>query len=116
MRKEQGLIVETLFVGLTRPTTLLLVPYSAVVFEVMIIIQIFIWSHNIFSLLLFIPVHGIFYLLCLKEPRIFELLLLWGQTKGATLFDTWVHWRSSTYSPLPLDVGRDKKYLLEKDR
>ncbi|MHB1098221.1 MAG: VirB3 family type IV secretion system protein [Burkholderiales bacterium] len=111
MSSNEGVDVETLFVACTRPTTILWVPFSAVIVEIMVVIEIFIFTRNIFMLGLFIPTHGIFYLLTMKEPRKFELIRLWLITKFETFLDSYKHWRSSTYSPLSIHVGRDQKYF-----
>lgn len=114
MEKNSGVIAETLFVACTRPTTIVGVPYSAVMIEAIIVTEVFIMSRNLLMLLAIIPVHGIFYLLCRKEPRIFELIQLWGITKFDTLISTFGHWKASTYSPLAIHVSRDERTLSRK--
>lgn len=112
MSENEGIIVDTLFVACTRPATYLGVPFTAFIFELVIVIEIFIFTKNLGALGWAIPVHGLIYLICLKEPRIFELFILWGITK----FSSWVnggifYWKTSTYSPLAIHVGRSIKDL-----
>lgn len=111
---NEGLIVETLFVACTRPSTVLWVPLSAVILEIIVVVEIFVFTHNLLMLALILPVHGIFYLLCLKEPRIFELIRLALITRYETLFSTGKFWKASTYSPLEIHAGCDEKRLYGK--
>lgn len=53
---------------------------------------------NPFTLLLYLPIHGTLYLLCLRDPRIIRLLFLWVQTKLRSL--GWRHWGTATACPL----------------
>lgn len=112
--RNAGLIVERLFVGPTRPAMWALVPLSALVIEVIFIAEIFLWTRNLLSLVWIIPIHGILYLLCLNEPRIFELFKLWAMTKGLNWFAARVYWKASSYSPLPIRVGRPDRYIRER--
>jgi len=43
-------------------------------------------------------------LLCTRDPRFFDLLLLWGRTRLPALLTTLRHWRASSYTPLLLDL------------
>lgn len=106
MNKNEGILVDTLFVGPTRPTTIAGVTWPAFLLNVIVSMEAFIWTHNLLWLLTFLPVHAIFYLICLRDPRTFELLALWGQTKGPTLLGNFTHWGAATYSPLPLWVSK----------
>ena len=49
-------------------------------------------------LLLALPIHGLCYLVCLKDPRAFRLLWLWLQTKGKSR--SRAYWTASSASPL----------------
>lgn len=106
MSKNDGVLTDPLFVGPTRPTTIAGVTWPAVLLNVVLTMEFFIWTHNLLWLLLFMPVHAIFYLICLRDPRTFELLALWGQTKGPALLGNLKLWGAATYSPLPLFVGK----------
>lgn len=74
----------------------------------MVAMEAFIFTHNLLNLLWIIPAHGICYLICLREPRMFELLGLWGYTKGSAFVANWRYWRTNSYSPMPLQISRSK--------
>ncbi len=103
--RNQGLIADTLFVAMTRPSMVLGVTYPAVIVNAMLTMETFIVTRNLLWLLAFVPIHGLLYLVCLYEPRFFELLHLWGQTRGLALAGGNLrHWQASSHSPLTLDL------------
>lgn len=106
MARNDGIDVDPLFVGPTRPTTIAGVTWPAFMLNVIVTIEAFIWTHNLLWLLVFLPIHGICYLICLHDPRTFELLALWGQTKGRTVFSNLRFWRAATASALKIQVGK----------
>lgn len=110
MSRNDGLPSDTLFVACTRPATILGVPLSAVLVEGVATLEVFIFTKNLLQLLWIIPIHGICYLICLREPRIFELIALWLMTKGRAFLGNWRFWRSNSYSPLSLHVGRSDRF------
>lgn len=110
MSKNGGIIVDTLFVGPTRPTMFLGVTWQAFVVNIIVTMEAFVWTRNLLWLLLFIPFHGICYLMCLRDPRIFELLMKWGPSKGFAYASTFFFWRSATYSPLELDTPKNRSF------
>jgi type IV secretion system protein VirB3 len=54
--------------------------------------------------LLCLPIHGLCLLLCSRDARYFDLLLLSARTRLPALFGNWGYWKSSSYSPLALDL------------
>lgn len=94
--------MDALALGLTRPSTKWGVTYGAIMLNMIVSMEAFIWSHNLLWLLIFAPVHGVFYLICLKDPRSFELLFLWARTKARTFLLTQGCWKASSYSALEL--------------
>jgi type IV secretion system protein VirB3 len=62
--------------GLTRPPTLWGVPYMYFMLNGVIVSVVFLASKNLFSFLLAIPIHLIGTILILREPKIFEILLV----------------------------------------
>ena len=58
-----------------------------------------------FELTLFIalPIHGVSALLCARDARFFDLILLWGRTRMPAYFANFRLWKASSYSPLALD-------------
>ena len=103
--RNQGLTADTLFVGLTRPSMLFGVTYSAMIINVVLTMETFIVTKNLLWLLSFIPIHGLLYLVCLYEPRFFDLVQLWGKTRGIALVAGNVRfWKANSHSPLVLDL------------
>ncbi|MBZ2207151.1 type IV secretion system protein VirB3 [Massilia soli] len=92
------LTTDTLFVGVTRPTMVAGVTLPAFLLNTMLSSIVFLAANNILYLSVCIPIHAVAYLVCLNEPRAFELLFLWAATKGRNLNRRL--WRSSSYSPL----------------
>lgn len=100
MDDQGGIEVDNLAVGLTRPSTVLGVPYGAAVLNVLVSVEALALSENLLWLLMCVPVHGICYLITLKDPRTFELLALWARTKFGTEITSRWYWTASSYSPL----------------
>lgn len=106
MNKNEGITVDTLFVGPTRPTTYWGVTWQAFILNSICTMETFVWTHNLLWLLLFIPVHGICYLICLHDARAFELLIQWGPTKGCAYLRNFFYWQAASVSPLDIHVGK----------
>jgi type IV secretion system protein VirB3 len=109
MSRNDGIDVDPLFVGPTRPTTIAGVTWPAFVLNTMATIQVFMWTKNLLWLLMFIPIHGICYLVCRYDPRFFELLHLWGLTKGRALVGNIRYWRAATSSPLQIACSKPSR-------
>lgn len=104
--RNLGLAADPLFVGLTRPTMIWGVTYSAMLLNLMLTMETFIVTKNLIWLLAFLPLHGSFYLVCMYEPRFFDLLQLWCRLRlPALLAGNLRFWRANSYSPLPLDLS-----------
>jgi type IV secretion system protein VirB3 len=95
-----GLTEDPLFVGATRPPMRWGVTYSALLFNMVFTLEVFLLTKNLLTLLLCAPIHGVCLLLCARDPRFFDLLLLCARTKLPALFANWRLWKSSSYSPL----------------
>lgn len=100
MGNEDGIDVDPLAVALTRPSTVLGVPYGAAVLNMLVSVEAMSLTENLMWMLLCIPAHGICYLITLKDPRSFELLALWAKTTLRTLIASRGYWSASSYSPL----------------
>lgn len=98
--QDEGIDVDVLAVGLTRPSTILGVPYGAVMLNLLVSVEALSLTENLLWLLMCIPVHGICYLITQKDPRTFELLALWARTTLSTLVASRWYWSASSYSPL----------------
>lgn len=99
-----GLTADPLFVGATRPPMRWGVTYSALLLNAVVTMEIFLLTRNLLMLLLAAPIHGVCALLCARDPRFFDLALLWGRTRIPALLANARHWRSSSYSPVLLDL------------
>ncbi|HWZ63615.1 MAG TPA: VirB3 family type IV secretion system protein [Steroidobacteraceae bacterium] len=99
-----GLTADPLFVGATRPPMRWGVTYSALLLNAVATMEIFLLTRNLLTLLLAAPIHGVSALLCARDARFFDLALLWARTRIPALLANARHWRSSSYSPLRLDL------------
>ena len=98
-----GLTADVLFVGATRPPMRWGVTYSALLLNGVFTMEVFLLTKNLLMLAIAVPIHGICALLCARDARFFDLLLLWGRTRIPALLANARLWRSSSYSPLTLD-------------
>ncbi|MGX8291513.1 type IV secretion system protein VirB3 [Xanthomonas oryzae] len=116
MSKNDGIIIDTLFVGPTRPTMFWGVTWQAFVINIIVTMEAFIWTRDLRWLLLFVPIHGICFLICMRDPRTFELLMQWGPTKGFAFFGNFPYWRAATFSPLELHIPPKRSFFRRRKR
>ena len=95
-----GLTEDPLFVGATRPPMRWGVTYSALLFNMVFTMEVFLLAKNLLTLLLCAPIHGICMLLCARDARFFDLVLLFARMRLPALCANWRLWRASSYSPL----------------
>jgi type IV secretion system protein VirB3 len=93
------------------------VTYAALLFNMVFTLEAFLATRNLLTLLIGVPIHGVCALLCARDARFFDLMLLWGRTRLPAVLGTLALWRASSYSPLALQVGarpsgRDTEVLL----
>jgi type IV secretion system protein VirB3 len=105
-RGTRGLVKDPLFVGATRPPMRWGVTYSALLFNLVFTLEAFLVTRNLLTLLVALPIHGTGVLLCGRDARYFDLLLLWGRTRLPGLLANGRGWGASSYSPLALDPPR----------
>lgn len=112
--REFGLTQDPLFVGATRPPMRWGVTYSALLANGVFTMEVFLLTKNLLTLALALPVHGICMLLCARDARFFDLALLAGRTRLPALLANARLWRSSSYSPVSLDLpsGRGRRRTL----
>src|SRR5580700_5880652 len=103
-QETTGLQVDMLFVGATRPPMRWGVTYSALLVNGIFTMEVFLLSKNLLTLAVALPIHGVCALLCARDARFFDLALLWGRTRIPALLANARFWRSSSYSPLSLDL------------
>jgi type IV secretion system protein VirB3 len=104
-RRNLGLSCDPLFVAATRPAMRWGVTYSALLANLVFTMETFLLSRNLLALLLAAPLHGIAMLLCARDARFFDLLLLWGRTRLTALLGNQRFWKASSYAPLRLDLA-----------
>ncbi len=108
--RNAGLIADVLFVAVTRPPMRWGVTYSALLFNAVFTMEVFLLTKNILMLLIAAPIHGVCALLCARDARFFDLILLWGKTRMPAYFANYRVWKASSHGPLVLDpptvVGR----------
>jgi type IV secretion system protein VirB3 len=102
--RNLGLTADPLFVGATRPPMRWGVTYSALLVNGVFTMEIFLLTKNLLTLALALPIHGICALLCARDPRFFDLVLLWGRTRIPALLANARLWKTSSYTPLLLDL------------
>jgi type IV secretion system protein VirB3 len=102
----RGLTADPLFVGATRPPMRWGVTYAALLFNLVFTLEAFLATRNLLALLVALPIHCASVLLCGRDPRYFDLLLLWGRTRLPALIANGGWWGGSSYSPLALDPVR----------
>jgi type IV secretion system protein VirB3 len=102
--RNTGVTADPLFVGATRPPMRWGVTYSALLFNMVFTLEVFLLTKNLLTLLLAAPIHGVCMLLCARDARFFDLVLLWGRTRLPALLTTLRFWTASSYSPLALDL------------
>jgi type IV secretion system protein VirB3 len=81
------------------------VTYSALLFNMVFTMEAFLLTKNLLTLALSIPIHGVSMLLCARDARFFDLVLLWARTRLPALLGNLRVWKASSYSPLPTDVA-----------
>jgi type IV secretion system protein VirB3 len=103
--RNTGLIADPLFVGATRPPMRWGVTYSALLFNLVFTLEVFLLTKNLLTLLLAGPIHGVCLILCTRDARFFDLMLLWGRTRVPALLGNLRYWKASSYSPLVFERG-----------
>jgi type IV secretion system protein VirB3 len=107
-QRNGGLTTEHLFVGATRPPMRWGVTYSALLFNMVFTMEAFLVTRNLLSLLLCAPIHALCLILCARDARFFDLIMLWGRTRLPALIASTPFWQATTYSPLTLFTADNK--------
>lgn len=95
---DDEMIAEPLFVGLTRPTTILGVPYMAFVINFMATTICFLGAGNPLFLLVGIPIHAVLYATSADDPGRFNAMYVWLITVGKCRNREF--WGAASFSPL----------------
>jgi type IV secretion system protein VirB3 len=102
--RNAGVTLDPLFVAVTRPPMRWGVTFSALLVNLVFTMEVFLFTKNLLTLLIAVPIHGVCALLCLRDPRFFDLILLWGRTRLPAYLGNARLWRASSVSPLVLDL------------
>ena len=87
---------DPLFQGLTRPTMIMGVSYLYFTLNALTTLLIFIHSQDFKAYLIGVVLHGVGYLLCMKEPRAVELWSL-KMSKGFKSMNRKFHHNTNSY-------------------
>src|SRR5882672_2657774 len=101
--RNQGLTADILFVAVTRPPMRWGVTFSALLFNLVFTMEVFLLTKNLLTLLIALPIHGVCALLCARDARFFDLILLWGRTRMPSYLANYRVWQASSYSALDID-------------
>lgn len=102
--RNAGVTADPLFVGVTRPPMRFGVTYAALLLNAAFTMEVFLLTKNLLVLLLMLPVHGICMLLCARDARYFDLLLMWVRTRLLAYLSSLRFWKGASYSALQLDL------------
>jgi type IV secretion system protein VirB3 len=102
--RNAGVTADPVFLGVTRPPMRFGVTYMALVFNAVFTMEVFVLTKNLLALLIALPIHGVCMLLCARDARYFDLVLVWAKTRLAAYFCTIRFWKGASYSPLTFDL------------
>jgi type IV secretion system protein VirB3 len=102
--RNAGVTADPLFVGVTRPPMRFGVTYAALLLNAAFTMEVFLVTKNLLVFLIALPIHGVCMLLCARDARYFDLLLLWAKTRFIAYLATLRFWKGASYSHLTLDL------------
>jgi type IV secretion system protein VirB3 len=88
---------DILFVALTRPQMLLGVTYGFAIGNAIVTTELFLIFKSIWVLLAALLLHGIGWVVCLKDPRFFDLWLT--KVQRCPRVSNYRYWRCNSYRP-----------------
>jgi type IV secretion system protein VirB3 len=103
-----ALTSDPLFVALTRPAMALGVPYVAVLANLLATLELFLVTKDLLWLLTIVPLHALTFIVCLAEPRFFDLLQVWAVTRLNARAGGRSRWGTRSYGALPLRTSRSR--------
>lgn len=110
MAGNTGVIADPLFVGITRPAMAWGVTYSALLINGVVTVEAFLLTRNLLCLCLAIPLHGLFWMACLSEPRFLELWSVWAQSALRHGLGNARYWGVASLGPLST-TRRDRRRI-----
>jgi type IV secretion system protein VirB3 len=93
----QGIERDTLFVALTRPQMFAGVTYSYFIANAVIATELFLIFKSLWALVAALVIHLVGVLLCLREPRFFDLWLT--KVSRCPRVKNYQVWRCNSYRP-----------------
>ncbi|QOJ31406.1 MAG: VirB3 family type IV secretion system protein [Gammaproteobacteria bacterium] len=102
--RNAGVTADPLFVGVTRPPMRFGVTYAALLLNAAFTMELFLVTKNLLVLLMLFPIHGVCMLLCARDARYFDLLMMWMKTRLLGYVCSIRFWKGVSYSPLVLDL------------
>lgn len=76
-KKNEGYLKsDSLFLGLTRPPMIFGVTYMYVVLNLILSLMYFVMTSDFKVVLIALAIHGIAYIVCLREPLLIEIFIL----------------------------------------
>jgi len=92
-----GIVRDPLFTALTRPQMFAGVTYSYFIINGIVTTELFLIFHTIWALVAALIVHGAGVLLCVREPRFFDLWL--SRLAHCPRVRNYALWRCNSYRP-----------------
>ena len=83
--------------ALTRPQMFAGVTYSFFVIEMALVTELFLMTKSFWALPAAVAVHGVGYLACLREPRVFDLWIT--RVSRCPRVRNWKRWGCNSYAP-----------------
>ena len=93
------LIIDPLFVGATRPPMRWGVTYTALLVNLVVTMEVFLLTRNLLILGIALPIHALSAALCLRDARIFDLILLWARVHFPTRLANGRLWQAAHARP-----------------
>jgi type IV secretion system protein VirB3 len=85
------------FRALTRPQMFAGVTYSYFIINLLVTTELFLMTRSFWALPAALVVHGVGYLACLREPRVFDLWLT--KVSRTPRVRNWKRWGCNSYAP-----------------
>ena len=91
---------DTLFLGVTRPAQFWGTHWGALLVNVIVTMYAFVFTDDLWALLLCVPLHAVCWLISSYDPNAFRLIGLFVMTRMRSLGNAG-YWRASSGSPFP---------------
>ena len=91
---------DTLFLGMTRPAQFWGTHWGALIANMIVTMYAFMFTDELWALLLCIPIHAVCWLISSYDPNAFRLIGLFLMTRTKSLANT-LYWRASSSDPFP---------------